>query len=143
MTREREPQPRVVRIPVQIEKVLEVEGVFIKLGGTEIKASTFVYAHVSPLVKTSDGSEQQYALLALAPANGRAYLGEIDPETRIFTPFDQSKTAYYDRSDNNVIGEISVPADQFEKLSRLTDVLGIEGLKIRRELIPTTNPTGK
>lgn len=126
-------QTPLFRVPVKIEKVLEIEGARDPI----LKEGRFVYAHISTPTEV-EGKPVQYALIAGFPQHGTARLGNIDPETKVFKwltqePFPQ---AFYERASNHVIQEMRVPAGQLDQLKTVDEVLAIEGIKVRRELIP-------
>ena len=93
-------------VPVQIEKVLELEGA----SRPDFNSSTSVYLHVSKPVK-KDGQEVQYAMLAIFPQHGIMHLGDINPETRFFEHYDPEMRnfALYKRAENHVVNQVSVP----------------------------------
>ena len=132
--------PRAV--PVIIEKVVELGGVLHENGYHEIT----VYAHLTPPKieqvmdqHTTTGTirERQFALLAENPSGGIAYLGEIDPQTKRFIPYDTKLGAFYTRSEKNrVIEEMLVPIDILERLVTIDTVLAMPGIVPIRELIP-------
>ena len=120
-------------IPVQIEKVMELEGVY----GPNSNYSSSVYAHVSmPLKK--EGQSVQYVMIAIFPRHGTMPLGDINPVTKRFEHYDpdMNNLALYTRADNHVVTQVSIPVQQLERLKTLDDVLAIEGISIKRELIP-------
>ncbi|MFA4960413.1 MAG: hypothetical protein WC548_02005 [Candidatus Pacearchaeota archaeon] len=119
-------------VHVKIQKVLELEGAIRK----DFNCRTSVCAHVStPCEK--EGRDVQYVMMDLFPRNGIMYLGNINPETKIFECFDMSKIALYERANNHVVKKVMVPISQFSKLKTLEEVLSIEGISVKRELIPS------
>lgn len=133
-------------ITVQIEKVLELvdtnrdpncpDSVSIHFS-KPVKRPTSVYAHVSKPVKR-DGQDVQYVMLAISPQHGIMYLGEINPETRMFEHYDPEMRdpALYTRAGNHVVNQVSVSGEQLSKLKTLDEVLGIQGIFVRRRLTP-------
>lgn len=128
---------RKIEIPVQVQKVLELEGVY----EPQFNGEASVYAHISKPVK-KNGQDVQYAMLAISPQHGIMYLGNINPETKKFEYYDPKRHifAWYARANNHVINQVSVPSEQLEKLKTLEEVLGIEGISVKRELIPKNKP---
>jgi hypothetical protein len=131
---------QITRIPVQIQKVLELEGVY----SMDRASPTSVYAHISKPVKRG-AEDVQYAMLAIFPRHGFMNLGEIDPETRVFEHYDPdgvrkfgigTPNALYVRAGNHVVNEVSVPHEQIDRLKTMDEVLGIDGIFVKRELIP-------
>lgn len=123
-------------IPVKIERVRELTGVYFRMG--ESRPEIRVFAHISTPART-EAEPVQYALLAQAPQNGMAELGRIDPDTRDFTEFDPSgiRFALYRRSPNRVIDQIMVLPDQLRMLQTLAELDAIQGIQIEREMIPS------
>jgi len=120
-------------IPVKVEKVLELKGA----DRPDLNCPSSVYAHISTPVK-KDGQDIQYAMLAIFPQHGIMHLGNINPETKMFEHYDPNRhaLALYTRAGNHVVNQVSVPTDQLEKLKTLEEVLSIEGISVKRELIP-------
>lgn len=129
-----EGEPKTINAPVAIVKVLELVGIRDTKYGFD---NMWVYAHISAPARTEKGPIQ-YALIAGAPQHGIAYLGTINPETREFSEFNRANGArtFYDRASNNVICKMYAPAYQMNQLQTLDEILAIEGLHLRRELIP-------
>jgi len=123
----------MVRIPVQVEKVLELEGAY----RPDFNSRSSVYAHISVPVKI-DEKDVQIVMLDIYPRRGIMYLGDINPETKMFEFYDPEmhQFAVYTRADNNVVSQVAVPSEQFEKLKTIDEVLNIEGITVKRELIP-------
>ena len=122
-------------IPVQVQKVLELE-----LEGAyrpDFKCPSSVYAHISNPVK-KDGQDTQYAMLAIFPQHGIMHLGDINPKTKMFEDYDPDigKFALYTRAGNHVVNRVSVPSEQLNRLKTLDEVLAINGISVKRELIP-------
>jgi len=119
------------KIPVEVEKVLELEGVI------RPDFTSSIYAHISKPIKDND-RDVQYTLMAIFPQHGIMHLGSINPETRRFEHYDPDMInfALYTRADNHVVKTILVPLDQLDKLQVIDDVLKIEGISVKRELIP-------
>lgn len=119
--------------PVQVQKVMKLEGA----NRPDSDDSSSVYAHISKPVR-KDGQNVQYAMLAIFPQNGIMDLGNINPETKMFEHYDPEMSifALYTRADNNVVNKVSVPSEQLEKLPTLEEVLGIESISVKEELIP-------
>ncbi len=126
------PQP-TMRIPVQIEKVLELTGAIRPYP----KSPASVYAHISKPVQDKF-KQVQYAMMALLPQHGVMHLGNINPETMMFEHFDPDlrTPAMYKLADNQVVEQVSVHLNQMEPLKTLEEVLRIPGISIKRELIP-------
>jgi len=76
--------------------------------------------------------------LARFPQHGIMYLGSINPETMMFEYYDpaMNNPASYTRAGNQVVNQVSVPSKQLKNLETLEEVLGIEGISVKRELIP-------
>lgn len=125
-------------IPIQIEKVLELEGALINLHDTLQKCQ--IYAHISkPLFSHKENSKVQYVMLARMPQHGAMHLGEISQDRpHIFEYFDPDleNSAEYGRADNNIINWINVPTDQLDNLKPLEEILKIPRISVKRELIP-------
>lgn len=123
------------QFPLDIQKVLELTGAI----HPDYPCNTSVYAHVSYPISLSDKKSQAYACLAIFPQHGIMNLGNIDPKTKRFEGFNgkQTQIATYTRARNHVIKRVSIPAEQREKLKTLDEVLAIEGITIKRELIPS------
>ena len=119
-------------IPVTIEKVLELKGVY-----RSFNFPSFVYAHISTPVSIQ-GQCVQYALLATAPQHGIMLLGEIDPLTNCFEHYDaKGPYAVYTRAGNGVVNQVSVPREQLTRLKTLEEILCIDGISVTRTLVPT------
>lgn len=118
-------------IPVQIQKVMELKGAY----RPDFNCPSSIYAHISKPVKR-DGEDVQYAMLDIFPEHGVMYLGGIDPKTKMFNFFDPSNPALYTRAGNHIVNQVSVPIEQLKKLPTLEEVLGIEDISVKRELIP-------
>ncbi|NQU98563.1 hypothetical protein HQ533_03780 [Candidatus Woesearchaeota archaeon] len=120
-------------IPVQVQKVLELKGAY----RLHPKSPSSIYAHISVPVK-QDGQDVQYAMLAIFPQHGVMHLGEINPKTKMFENYDPKMhtLALYTRAENNVVNQVSVPSELFERLKTIDEVLDIEGISVKRELIP-------
>ena len=118
-------------VPVKIQKVMELEGAL----RPDFNSRSSVYAHISDPVKRDD-DDVQYALLAIFPQHGVMRLGDINPETMMFEDYTPYRPALYTRADNHVVNGVSVPAEQFDRLKTLDEVLAIEGISVKRELFP-------
>ena len=125
-------------ISIEIQKVLELEGAI----RPDFNCPTSLYAHISKPVKRNRNEEVQYALIAIFPQHGIMELGEINPATRVFRGYDPRgiDLSFYERASNNVIKEIKVLGNQVRGLKTLDEVLAIEGISVKRELIPGENP---
>jgi hypothetical protein len=66
------------------------------------------------------------------------HLGNINPETKMFEHYgpDMKYPTFYKRGSNHVINEIYVLPAQLDKLKTLNEVLGIDGISVKRELFP-------
>lgn len=124
---------RQKHIPVEVKKVMELEGAY----RPDFNCLSSVYAHISKPVR-KDGQDIQYAMLAIFPQHGVMDLGDINPNTRMFEFYDPRKINFapYTRADNGVVNKVSVPLDSMEKLKTIDEVLGIEGISVKRELTP-------
>ena len=120
-------------IPMEIQRVLELEGAF----SPEFNCPIYVYAHISePAKKEGDGFE--YALMAVSPQSGVMSLGDIQPRTRMFRVYDnlEANHSAYELASNSVVRKIMVPFNQVTRLRSLGEVLEIKGISVRRELVP-------
>ena len=129
--------PKASYIPVEIEKVLELEGAI----RPDFNCPSSVYAHISKAGKVRLGAQVedvQYALIAIFPQHGIMHLGDIDPETKRFRDYDphMKEFALYTRAKNHVVEQVLVRSDQIERLKTLDEVLSIDGISVKRELIP-------
>ena len=125
---------KIPYIPVEIQKVLELEGAL----RSDFMCATSVYAHISKPVK-KDGTDVQYALMAIFPQHGIMHLGDINRDTKFFEHYDPAMrdSALYERADNHVVRKVMVPTEQLNRLRTLDEVLAIEGISIKRELVPS------
>jgi len=123
----------MAHIPIEIQKVLELKGAC----RPDFRCPSSIYAHVSNPVK-KDKQDIQYAMLAIFPEHGIMHLGDINPETKMFEYYDSNmrRFTFYTRAENNVINQVSVPSEQLNKLKTLDEILAIDGISIKRELIP-------
>ncbi len=123
----------IVYIPVEIRRVLELEGAF----RPDFNCPVFIYAHISEPVK-KDGIDVQYALMAICPQHGMMDLGDINPKTRMFKTYDPQmiNSSFYERVSNHVVKRVMILSDQLNKLRTLDDVLATKEISVKRELIP-------
>ena len=119
-------------IPIQVQRVLELKGAY-----ADFNCPSSVYAHISNPVK-KDGLNVQYAMLAIFPQHGIMHLGDINPKTKMFEHYDTEMPtlALYKRASNHVVNQVSVHIEQIKRLKTLEEVLSINGISIKRELIP-------
>ncbi|PIN94077.1 hypothetical protein COU54_00425 [Candidatus Pacearchaeota archaeon CG10_big_fil_rev_8_21_14_0_10_31_24] len=119
---------------VEIQRVLELEGAL----SSDFKCATSVYAHISKPEK-KDGTDVQYALMAIFPQHRIMHLGDINRDTKFFEHYDSTMRdfALYERADNHVVRKVRVPIEQLNRLRTLDEVLAIEGISIKRELVPS------
>ncbi len=123
---------RSLRIPVEIERVMELEGALSSKPGNE---QIVVYAHVSKPVRDR-GEYKRYAILASFPQNGMTNIGEIDPATRQFQNFQPDVVVLYKRADNRVICEMNLLASELYRLKTIDDVLAIPGITMIHQNTP-------
>jgi len=120
-------------IPVEIERVLKLEGALAPHTSTPIP----VYAHISKTV-IDNSFETKYVLLAPFPRGGEMGLGNINPKTKVLEPYGicAGGLALYERARNRVVSRVLVLPEAFEKLETLEDILGIQGISIKKEYVP-------
>ena len=121
-------------IPIEIQKVLQLAGASC----SELKCPAPIYAYVSKPTE-NNGSKVTYVLLSRYQSHGSVRLGEINPKTRVFTPYSfcMGDSDFYKKARNGIIQEVRISPDKLHQLKNLEEVLAIEGISIKRELVPS------
>lgn len=123
----------IQQIQLEVVKVLELIGAY----SPDFNCPSSIYAHVSKLIKINDVGAQ-YAMLAMFSHHGTMHLGDINPGTKMFEHYDFNinGAALYTRAPNHIVNVVSVPIEQVNRLKTLDKILNINGISIKRELIP-------